>query len=198
MVGRRSPPVKHGYPLAGPPYWSVYFKIVDATGCHSTPLTLLPFLGATPTAQRGRVFERQTDSHAHAKPWAWHPIPPFRSRRTTTSLHGSSRRCSHVRARGISAIQAASRIRCALRRGAALCSDSGSRISRALGLKCGGRRDWRSRGFANRANSFQKITRVAAGIVLISWVPLGHDHCQTRTPGWPGADWRFFGFVMGN
>jgi hypothetical protein len=32
-----------------------------------------PFLGATPTARRGRVFERQTDSHAHAKPWAWHP-----------------------------------------------------------------------------------------------------------------------------
>ena len=29
--------------------------------------------GATPTARRGRVFERQTDSHAHAKPWAWHP-----------------------------------------------------------------------------------------------------------------------------
>jgi len=21
----------------------------------------------------GRVFERQTHSHAHAKPWAWHP-----------------------------------------------------------------------------------------------------------------------------
>ena len=30
-------------------------------------------LGATPTALRGRVFKRQTDSHAHAKPWAWHP-----------------------------------------------------------------------------------------------------------------------------
>ncbi len=30
-------------------------------------------LGATPTALRGRVFDRQTDSHAHAKPWAWHP-----------------------------------------------------------------------------------------------------------------------------
>jgi hypothetical protein len=29
--------------------------------------------GATPTALRGRVFERQTDSHAHVKPWAWHP-----------------------------------------------------------------------------------------------------------------------------
>ena len=24
--------------------------------------------------RRGRVFERQTDSHAHAEPWAWHPI----------------------------------------------------------------------------------------------------------------------------
>ena|ERR1700722_7977582 len=30
-------------------------------------------LGAKPTALRGPVFERQTDSHAHAKPWAWHP-----------------------------------------------------------------------------------------------------------------------------
>jgi len=34
-------------------------------------------VGATPTALRGRVFERQTDSHAHAKPWAWHPIHKF-------------------------------------------------------------------------------------------------------------------------
>ena len=40
-------------------------------GGHSTPLTL--FRGATPTALRGRVFERPADSHAHAKPWAWHP-----------------------------------------------------------------------------------------------------------------------------
>ena len=29
--------------------------------------------GAMPTALRGHVFERQTGSHAHAKPWAWHP-----------------------------------------------------------------------------------------------------------------------------
>jgi hypothetical protein len=29
--------------------------------------------GATPTARRGRVFERQIERHAHAKPWAWHP-----------------------------------------------------------------------------------------------------------------------------
>ena len=34
--------------------------------------------GATPTARRGRARqtsdgESQTDSHAHAKPWAWHP-----------------------------------------------------------------------------------------------------------------------------
>ena len=34
--------------------------------------------GATPTARRGRARqtsdgERQTASHAHAKPWAWHP-----------------------------------------------------------------------------------------------------------------------------
>src|SRR5580658_9717147 len=34
-------------------------------------------LGAMPTALRGHVFERQTDSHAHAKPWAWHPIHHF-------------------------------------------------------------------------------------------------------------------------
>src|SRR5579871_191133 len=32
-----------------------------------------PRSGATPTALRGRAFERQTESHAHAKPWAWHP-----------------------------------------------------------------------------------------------------------------------------
>src|ERR1700733_13521307 len=36
--------------------------------------------GATPTALRGggrqtSDGERQTDSHAHAKPWAWHPLP---------------------------------------------------------------------------------------------------------------------------
>jgi hypothetical protein len=39
---------------------------------------LLP-LGATPTALRGRVFGRQTDSHAHAEPWAWHPETQWRS-----------------------------------------------------------------------------------------------------------------------
>jgi hypothetical protein len=50
----------------------------EDVGWHSTPLTLLPLLGATPTARRGRGTqtsdsERRTDSHAHAKPWAWHP-----------------------------------------------------------------------------------------------------------------------------
>ena len=39
--------------------------------------------GATPTARRGRVFERQMDSHAHASPWAWHP--PFWDRRSTAA-----------------------------------------------------------------------------------------------------------------
>jgi uncharacterized protein (DUF58 family) len=35
--------------------------------------------GATPTASGGRVFERQTDAHAHAAPWAWHPKGTTRS-----------------------------------------------------------------------------------------------------------------------
>jgi hypothetical protein len=37
-------------------------------------MRLMIFWVATPTALRGRVFDCQTDSHAHAEPWAWHAI----------------------------------------------------------------------------------------------------------------------------
>jgi hypothetical protein len=48
-------------------------------------------------ARRGRVFERPTDSHAHAKPWAWHPIPPICDRRTTRLRAPAARETNHPR-----------------------------------------------------------------------------------------------------
>jgi uncharacterized protein (DUF58 family) len=54
-------------------------------GPDSLPASAACAPSATSTALRERVFERQTDLHAHAKPWEWHP----RSATTSKAANGA-------------------------------------------------------------------------------------------------------------